>query len=218
MSKKLVSINETQVTVKEYQGQRVVTLSDIDTVHNRPKGTAHRNFNKNRNHLIKGEDYFVVGSDEIRQTALFSISDNDHRDKILVTEFGYFMIVKSFKDDLAWQVQRQLVNSYFNTKTEKRVEIPERQTSSLPAPVAKTWYDRNRPLLYEIGRKYNCNMKTIIKHILVHLNSKFDIKEAKRIYKEQTGYDLEYNLDLLDFFPEMEEVTDKFVDKMLNKN
>lgn len=99
----------------------------------------------------------------------------------------------------------------------KQTSIPERQTSSLPAPVAKTWYDRNRPRLYEIGRKYSCNMKTIIKHILVHLNSKFDIKEAKRIYKEQTGHDLEYNLDLLDFYPEMEEVTDKFVDKMLSE-
>ena len=36
MSKKLkVTINETEILVKEYQGQRVVTLKEIDTVHER---------------------------------------------------------------------------------------------------------------------------------------------------------------------------------------
>ena len=34
----------------------------------------------------------------------------------LITESGYLMLVKSFTDDLAWQVQRQLVNSYFRVK------------------------------------------------------------------------------------------------------
>ena len=34
-------------------------------------------------------------------------------DITLITESGYLMLVKSFTDDLAWDVQRQLVNSYF---------------------------------------------------------------------------------------------------------
>lgn len=32
---------------------------------------------------------------------------------VLMTEQGYLMLVKSFTDDLAWEVQRQLVNTYF---------------------------------------------------------------------------------------------------------
>jgi hypothetical protein len=32
---------------------------------------------------------------------------------ILLSETGYLMIVKSFTDDLAWQVQRRLIESYF---------------------------------------------------------------------------------------------------------
>mgnify|MGYP001623778949 FL=1 len=31
----------------------------------------------------------------------------------LISESGYLMLVKSFTDDLAWTVQRQLVDSYF---------------------------------------------------------------------------------------------------------
>lgn len=33
-----------------------------------------------------------------------------------MTESGYLMLVKSFNDDLAWQVQRCLVNAYFKVK------------------------------------------------------------------------------------------------------
>ena len=44
----VMKINNQQLSVKEYQGKRVVTFKDIDTVHNRPEGTAKRNFNSNK--------------------------------------------------------------------------------------------------------------------------------------------------------------------------
>jgi len=112
----IVNINGTEIGVKEYKGQRVVTFSDIDRVHNRPEGTARRNFNANKNHFVENEDYFRVSPDEIRTNGVFSVSENDHRDKALITEQGYLMLVKSFTDDLAWEVQRKLVNGYFKTK------------------------------------------------------------------------------------------------------
>jgi hypothetical protein len=37
----------------------------------------------------------------------------------VVTESGYLMLVKSFTDDLAWDVQRQLVNTYFKVEKKK---------------------------------------------------------------------------------------------------
>jgi hypothetical protein len=112
----IVQIYNAQVEVKEYKNQRVVTLSDIDLVHQRPEGTARRNFNTNKNHFIEGEDYFIVGADEIRTSHLFTISPNDFTNKALITEQGYLMLVKSFTDDLAWDVQRQLVNGYFKVR------------------------------------------------------------------------------------------------------
>lgn len=112
----LIQIEGTEIEIKEYKGQRVVTLNDIDLVHHRADGTARRNFNANKNHFIEGEDYFVVGSDEIRTSHLFSISPNDFTNKALITEQGYLMLVKSFTDDLAWKVQRQLVNGYFKVR------------------------------------------------------------------------------------------------------
>lgn len=113
----IVKINDTDVQVIEYQGQRVVTLAQADVVHGRPEGTAGRNFRKHKHRLIEGEDYFVVGSDEIRRNSPEAIPDALRRnDVILLAESGYLMLVKSFTDDLAWQVQRQLVNGYFRAK------------------------------------------------------------------------------------------------------
>lgn len=40
-----VTINSTPLSVKEYEGKRVITFKDIDTVHGRPDGTARKRFN-----------------------------------------------------------------------------------------------------------------------------------------------------------------------------
>lgn len=111
-----VSINKNDIAVKEYQGKRVVTLKDIDLCHNRPDGTARRNFNQNKQHLIEGTDFFKVCADEIRTHKIMDISTKTREDVTLITESGYLMLVKSFTDDLAWDVQRQLVNTYFRVQ------------------------------------------------------------------------------------------------------
>ena len=117
-------INDVELIVKEHQYQRVVTFKDIDAVHCRPEGTAKRNFYTNKKHFIEGEDFFVVSANEIRTNKIMAISDKVHQDIVLLSESGYLMLVKSFTDDLAWDVQRQLVKSYFRT-SKRYVESPK---------------------------------------------------------------------------------------------
>lgn len=111
-----LTIGNNELTIKEYEGQRVVTFKDIDMVHERPEGTASRNFRNNREHFIENVDYYRISPDEIRRHKIMDIPDKLYQDIVLLTESGYLMIVKSLKDDLAWEVQRQLVNSYFRLK------------------------------------------------------------------------------------------------------
>lgn len=111
-----VAINGQTVTVVEYAGQRVVTLGMVDALHQRPEGTARRNFNSNKQHFVEGEDYVSVCADEIRTRKILHISPKAQSDITLLTESGYAMLAKSFTDDLAWKVQRQLVRSYFGGK------------------------------------------------------------------------------------------------------
>lgn len=113
----LIRIGNADISIKEYNGQRVVTFKDIDAVHERPEGTAGRNFRENKDKFIENEDFFYLAGNELKaykQTTNFVGSNA--RELILITEQGYLMLVKSFTDDLAWDVQRKLVKSYFNRK------------------------------------------------------------------------------------------------------
>lgn len=117
----LIRIGNTDISIKEYKGQRVVTFKDIDTVHNRPEGTARKRFSDNRKHFIENEDYFVVTPQTLENTELsekrtLEKSVTSNRGTALITEQGYLMLVKSFTDDLAWDVQRRLVNGYFRAR------------------------------------------------------------------------------------------------------
>lgn len=117
MNNQIVKINTTDLSVKEFKEQRVVTFKDIDMLHERVEGTAKRNFNENKKHLIKDVDYFSIKGNELRelkQSTNFVLSNA--KEIILITESGYLMLVKSLQDDLAWKVQRELVNNYFRVK------------------------------------------------------------------------------------------------------
>lgn len=112
-----IIVNDVSLLCKTYNGQRVVTLEDIDNVHNRPDGTARKRFNDNKKHLIENEDYFLISRKDLRP--IFGLNSdkplrgNPNIKMPLFTESGYLLLVKSFTDDLAWEVQRRLVNSYF---------------------------------------------------------------------------------------------------------
>ena len=122
MMNELQKIGNHKISVKTYNGKRVVTFKDIDTVHERPEGTARKRFSDNRDRFIEGTDFFKISPSEFRTT----IGDMDSRqqnDITLISESGYLMLVKSFTDDLAWTVQRQLVDSYF--RMQKRMTPEE---------------------------------------------------------------------------------------------
>mgnify|MGYP002136557094 FL=1 len=106
-----ITIQNVELPVVEIEGQRVVTLSMVDKVHQRPEGTARKRFNDHKPRFIKTEDFFVRNTDEARQMGFTAPNG-----LILLTESGYLMLVKSFTDDLAWEVQRKLVNSYFRVR------------------------------------------------------------------------------------------------------
>lgn len=113
----IVEINGADFQIKMWNGQRVVTFADIDKVHDRPEGTARKRFNDNKEHLIENEDYFKIRKSDVLMSEKRTLGiEVPNRGITVLTESGYLLLVKSFTDDLAWKVQRQLVNSYFKFK------------------------------------------------------------------------------------------------------
>ncbi len=171
MQNEVVKVNNQEITVKKHNGQRVITFKDIDLVHERSEGTARRNFNTNKQHLIEGEDYCVRNSYEAKEeygiTAPYGL--------VLLTESGYLMLVKSFTDDLAWKVQRQLVKTYFSWKEDKVNKQPEKKKKNLSA--ANMLVKTVSGIFKEAG-----------------VDPVFIAAEAKRLYKEQADIDIQIPL------------------------
>ena len=105
----------------EHQNQPVVTFAMIDATHNRPSGTARKRFNDNKRHFVQNEDFYLIDSIRLSEfrTIYPGLFPAAMQRVTLFTETGYLMLVKSFTDDLAWQVQRQLVKGYFRARNER---------------------------------------------------------------------------------------------------
>lgn len=158
-TQQMVKINEKDVPVKEYQGKRVITLKEIDICHERPDGTARKRFNDNKKHFIEGTDYFVINQpSEIRTLGITRPQGGIPQTVTLITESGYLMLVKSFTDDLAWKVQRELVNTYF--RQENKLDVSQVQNVLLTpdfiiqlATVLKSEQEKNVALTETVSQQ-----------------------------------------------------------------
>lgn len=212
----MITIENTEMQIKEYNGKRLVTFKDIDMVHQRPSGTAKRNFNKNIKHFIEGEDFIKICEYEIRTNKIMDIS-NKAKEVVFITESGYLMLVKSFRDDLSWAVQRQLVNAYFRTTSESALVQTDladnrlHQTSSTPLPKNPSWYARNLRNMEIICTATHKPMSYLAHKILVRVGEEYNMDEAKKIYEKELGKPPKYPLDIINYFPELAEIATDYV-------
>lgn len=220
----VITIENTEMQVREYNGKRVVTFKDVDIVHNRPLGTAKRNFNKNKKHFIENEDYIVVTRENSKGTNFVLLNiDVPTRGITLLTEIGYLMLAKSFTDDLSWQVQRCLVNNYFNKPFAAQQTISAEQfsvdypkpiykTSSTPIPRNTNWYRRNRRRMMLLAEKCNVSVTKVYSQILTTLGEEFDLDTANEIFKQELGHPPVYALDIVSYFTDLAEYATKYLD------
>jgi len=124
-----IKVNNRDVKIKEYRGQRVITLYDIAEVHEVENRTIKENFNNNKCYLFENEDYYILSKVDYENFVNEKLPKkyNAIKEFILFTEQGYLLIVKSLTGQKAWDIQRQLVKSYFKIQ-----EIKKMQENNLP--------------------------------------------------------------------------------------
>lgn len=219
----IITVENTEMQIREYNGQRVVTFKDIDTIHQRVKGTARNAFNRNRRHFVKGVDYVTLKPDEQENIDYVRLAYIPKKGITLLTESGYLMVVKAFTDDLSWQVQRQLVNTYFKAK-EEAVQLllseepePKYKTSDTKIRLNPVWYERNRRTIEHICRSANLPKKTLYHEILVYLGEQYDLDYANYLYQKETGNPPKYPMDIVNYFTQLGEEADGYLKRLETK-
>lgn len=211
----VMTVENTEMQIREYNGQRVVTFKDIDRVHERKSGTAKASFRRNKKYFQDGLDYIVLTKDNVNGTQS-TIGNIPPRGITLLTETGYLMIVKTFTDDLSWSVQRQLVNNYFEKRVVRNTidELPDIKKYDLKVPINPDWYERNRGRLRRICERENTTHKNLYHFILKILGEKYDLDEANHIFAIEVGHYPKYSIDIVSYFRELGEMADDILDKL----
>jgi hypothetical protein len=117
----VVQVADASVHKVIYKGDPVVTFAMVDEIHQRPEGTASRNFRDNRERFVEGVDFIELTADEIRRQSLRDVFPPRTAKAIILTERGYLKLVKPMQDDRAWVVQGEMITCYFKTRAEEIV-------------------------------------------------------------------------------------------------
>ncbi|MEW5763680.1 MAG: ORF6N domain-containing protein [Acidobacteriota bacterium] len=165
----VVKVGEREILPVEYQGQRVLTLRQVDELHGKQDDSAGRRFRAHRDEFVFGEDYFEVRYDEWASApALSSLVRTGTLDQrgghrghlILLAETGYLLLVKVFDDPIAWQIQRGLVCCYFRAKAAQ--DDPLTQARLTHAEAERYANEGMRlTLAHLFGDRYNHRIKTL---------------------------------------------------------
>lgn len=124
----IITINNKEIKVKEYNGERVITAWDIAKIHEKDVNEITKNFNRNRETFDLNEDYFVLNREEFfdRFKNVQDFIPNNVKEIILFTQSGYLLLAKTFSDKLSWKIQKELIKAYFKLKELKdKVESGE---------------------------------------------------------------------------------------------
>ena len=128
MNSNLIAIADKEIELKEYNGERIVTAWDIADLHEKDVKVVNQHFNRNIKNLIENEDYYVISKEDFLKSHFVTLKNHapNLKEVALFTESGYLLLVKGFTDERSWNIQRQLVKSYFKLKELKeKVESGE---------------------------------------------------------------------------------------------
>lgn len=114
--RKTIRIAGVEIPIIEFKGERVITFKIIDTVHQRPEGTAKRNFNRHHKRFKADKHYFEIGRDKISVVDWSAFGFNKFAPKmLLLTESGYLTVIQAFRSNV--NITQEVLNSYFSSSS-----------------------------------------------------------------------------------------------------
>lgn len=153
---------------------------------------------KTHYYYIKGDEWeWYVKSNGLKE------STKRKKTQYLWTNRGALLIARKINTEDAWNGYDRLISGYFKESSQRAY--------NLKAPRKTTWYERHEQDIYDLCNFENMTAKEVVKSIVISLSGEFNIDEAKKIYKQETGKNVKYTLDLLNLFPEMAESANKIL-------
>ena len=88
-------------------------------------------------------------------------------------------------------------------------------TSYAPkVPLVADWYERNKGRMERLCTVSGNSRKYLYHCILRRVSEKYDLDEAREIYKSEVGYYPVYAIDVVAYFKELSEEADRYLDRL----
>ena len=88
-------------------------------------------------------------------------------------------------------------------------------TSYAPkVPLVADWYERNKGRMERLCTVSGNSRKYLYHCILRRVSEKYDLDEAREIYKSEVGYYPVYAIDVVAYFPELSWEADRYLDRL----
>ena len=79
-------------------------------------------------------------------------------------------------------------------------------------PRKDTWYEKNRSRIWRIRYDKDIELKELYHIILEECGKYYDLEEAERLYRGQNGRGFIYPIDVVEHFPELQEIANQVLD------
>lgn len=81
-------------------------------------------------------------------------------------------------------------------------------------PMVSDWYERNKGRMERMCNKAGNTRKYLYHCILLRVSEKYDLEQAREIYKTEVGYYPVYAIDIIGYFAELAKEADSYLDRI----
>lgn len=97
----------------------------------------------------------------------------------------------------------------------KQPELTEKERFLLKN--SKTWFQRNNWKMKMICKEMDWSRKYLYHRILSELSEFYNLPVIENMYIKKNGHKPQYKMDLLDYFPQLQETAERYVDFLLSE-
>lgn len=87
--------------------------------------------------------------------------------------------------------------------------------SKTRVPLRTKWYSDNKDKINAVCAKFEIEHKYLYHLILSKIGETYNLEAAKIIYEDEVGYPPAYAIDIVGYFPELEEMANDILSYML---
>lgn len=194
-----------QLNLVIYKGEPVLTFKMIDDAHARSSATATFRFNDHRQRFVEGKHFYMAPHSEAAALEPYGVVIPP-RGLTLITQRGYLLLVKSFTDDLAWDVQEQLVDHYFGAEPDS-LPLDTRETITSAQHFELRQQIQSTAMMYHMQDRAETALANMLRFRLdtghlreIHINDYLPAKAMLEEAEDQSRRYLDYRIEQDDYF------------------